>query len=312
MKERSANLVPFRMFGIPEQDFEKSKVAFLFVPYDATTTWKPGSREGPKAILDASMCIDEIWGEEEWHPIVEDKFLYTFEGQVSKYGGSTREHLTSFRNFIWENIGKYGKIPFLIGGEHSLSYPNICAVYNNCNDFSILHFDAHPDLRDSYDGDYYSHSTPMRRSFELGHKVSLTSVGIRSIDRDVQRYIANQRKYNNQEKSLNIFGPRGFNLREVEYTLKENVYITVDLDVLDSMSAVGTPQPDGMNSEEVAQLLQYVITRHNIIGMDVVELSPVANLNAPNALAAKLIWKMVESLYFSMQKEERDGKNKTR
>lgn len=295
-----AEVITLRFCGVPEQDFEKAKVCFILVPYDATTTYKGGAREGPLAILQASLQLDEPGGEEEWHPAVRDKFFYTFEHFVVPHGSSTIEHLGSLSEFIFNEVVSKDKLPFLLGGEHSLAFSNIKAVHRKTKNFSILHFDAHPDLRSSYGGDPYSHSSAMRRSLELGPKISLTSVGIRSVDRDVRKYIAERTTKNTTTKSLNIFYAPEVPVEKIDKTLKENVYITFDLDVFDHsiMPSCGTPQPGGLQWYPVVELLEYVIKRHTIIGVDVVELAPIPGIVAPDFAAAKLVWEIVEALYY--------------
>ena len=299
-----AEVVPLRFCGMPEQDFARAAVALIPAPYDATTTYKSGSREGPLAILTASMQLDEPWGETEWHPAVAEQFFYTFEHALSFYGGSTKEHLASLSRFINEDVVAKNKVPFLIGGEHSLTFASVAALYEKHGDFSILDFDAHPDLRPDYHGDPYSHSAVMRRCFELGDTVSLTEVGIRSVDRDVRKYIAAEEKKNTREKSLNIFYAPEVPVEKIAATLKKKVYISIDLDVFDHafMPAVGTPQPGGLGWYQVVGLLKYVIARHDVIGMDVVELAPIPGIVAPDFAAAKLIWKMIEMLYLRGKK----------
>lgn len=295
-----AEVVPLRFAGTPEQDFKKARIILIPVGYDATTTFKSGSREGPMAILQASMQLDEPWGDyEPWHPMVREKFFYTFEHNISLAGGSTKEHLDSLSAFALKEVVSKGKIPFILGGEHSLAYATIKAVHEKEKDFSILHFDAHTDLRPDYHGDIYSHSAVLRRSFELGPKVSLTSVGIRSVDRDVKKFIAEQEKKNTAEKSLNMFYAPDLPEEKIEKTLKPNVYITFDLDVFDHsvMPALGTPQPGGLDWYPVLSLLEYVISRHTIIGMDVVELAPIPGMVASDFAAAKLVWRMIEMVY---------------
>lgn len=294
-----AEVVPLRFCGMPEQDFKRSKIALIPAPYDATTTYKSGSREGPMAILTASMQLDEPWGETEWHPAVAEQFFYTFEHALSFYGGSTKEHLASLEKFIAEDVVAEGKMPFLIGGEHSLTYAAVAALHERHGDFSILDFDAHPDLRPDYHGDPYSHSAVMRRCRELGDKVSLTEVGIRSVDRDVRKYIAAEEKKNTATKSLNIFYAPEVPVEKIDATLKKKVYISIDLDVFDHsvMPAVGTPQPGGLGWYQIVGLLEHVIARHEIIGMDVVEFAPLPGIVAPDFAAAKLIWKMIEGVY---------------
>lgn len=297
-----AEVIPLRFAGVPEQDFERARVVLLPAPYDATTTYRSGSREGPMAILLASMQLDEPWGESEWHPAVEERFFYTFEHALSFHGGSPEEQLASLSRFIAEDVVARDKIPFLIGGEHSLTFASVAALYEKHHDFSILHLDAHPDLRPDYHGDRYSHASVMRRSYELGDKISLTEVGIRSVDRDVATYIAAESKKNTPAKSLNVFYAPEVPVERIEKTLKKKAYITVDLDVFDHsvMPAVGTPQPGGLGWYQVVGLLERVIARHEIIGMDVVELAPIPGMVAPDFTAAKLVWKMIEAAYNKM------------
>lgn len=295
-----AAVIPLRFCGIPKQDFTKAKFVFIPVPYDATTSYKAGTRDGPMAILLASFQgLDEPWGEDEWHPAIDDQFFYTVEGLLMPHGSSTKEHLDSVYQFIKKEVVAKNKIPFLLGGEHSLTYPAAKAVFDKEKDFSILHFDAHTDLRDAYGGDPYSHACVLRRSFELGPKISLTSVGIRSADRDIRRYIEKTVQKNTKQKSLNMFYAPEVPIEEIDTTLKKKVYITFDLDAFDSslMPAVGTPQPGGLNWYQATGLLDYVIKRHEIIGMDIVELAPIPGSVASEFLAAKLAWKMVEGVY---------------
>ena len=323
--------MPFTFCGITEQNFEKAKIVFIPIQYDATTSYKAGTRAGPLAILLASsQGLDEPWGESEWHPAVDDQFFYTIEGLLMPYGSSTKEHLDSVYQFIKKEVVAKNKIPFLLGGEHSLTFPAVKAVFDKNKDFSILHFDAHTDLRDFYGGDPYSHACVLRRSFELGPKVSLTSVGVRSADRDVRGYIKKTVEKNTKQKSLNMFYvpleiPRRETARadaagvlsltgralempveEIEKTLKPKVYITFDLDAFDSslMPAVGTPQPGGLDWYQATGLLDYVIKRHEIIGMDIVELAPISGQVASEFLAAKLAWKMVEGVYEKSSKRK--------
>jgi agmatinase len=294
-----AEVSTLRFCAVPEQSFEKARVCFIPVPYDATTTYKSGSRDGALAILLASMQLDEPWGESEWHPAVQEQFFYTFEHLVTPHGSSAKEHMESLSEFIHKEVVAHGKIPFILGGEHTLSFASIKALYEGIKDFSILHFDAHPDLRASYAGEPFSHSAVMRRCLELGQKVSITSVGIRSVDRDTKKYIEDRTKKNSKQKSLNIFYAPDVPVKKIDETLKENVYITFDLDAFDHsvMPAVGTPQPGGLQWYPVIELLEHVIKNHNIIGADVVELSPIPGMIAPDFMAAKLVWKMTEMLY---------------
>ncbi len=294
--------------GVPSQDFEKAKVVLIPVPYDATTTYRPGARDGPDAIFDASRQLDEFWGEDRWHPMAEQGFIYTLEETYPR-GGSTLQHLNSVMQTIIVEVVSRDKIPFMLGGDHSLSYSAVFAVHTRYQDFSILHFDAHPDLRNSYQGNLYSHACVMRRCYELSD-VSLTSVGIRSIDCDTADYIADTVLKNTPRKSLNLFYAdqirrHGVPFGEILSMLKPKVYITIDLDAFDPsiMPAVGTPQPAGLGWEHVIDLLSMVFKYRTVIGMDVVELAPIPGIVYPNVTAAKLVWHMLEMFYTSGQQE---------
>ena len=290
--------------GVPSQDFKKARVVLIPVSYDATTSYRPGARDGPAAILAASAQLDEPWGEEQMHRIVEEEFFYTAPDLCPR-GSSFQELLDDVaRNIVFAEAISRRKIPFLLGGEHSLTYSAMCAFYLVHQNFSILHFDAHPDLRDAYMGNRYSHACVMRRCFERGPNISLTSVGIRSVDCDTSRFISQTMARNTKEKSLHIFYAdaileRGMPSAEVLGTLKNKVYITIDLDVLDPsvMPAVGTPQPDGLTLREVLKLLAVVFKNRIVIGMDVVELAPIPGVVYPNVTAAKLVWRLIEMCY---------------
>lgn len=290
------------------QDFKKAGVVLIPVAYEATTSFMAGTKHGPMAILHASRQLDELWGEERWHPVMENYFIYTLD-EIIPQGASTKKKLEDVaKHSTWHDILLYDKIPFLLGGEHSLTYACVKALYKKYQDFSILHFDAHPDFRDSLDGDSYSHACPMRRCWELGPKVSITSVGIRSSDRDMFQYIREVQSKNTDKKSLNYFYAEsiwrsGMPIAEINRTLKEKVYITFDFDAFDPsvMPSVGTPQPGGLHWYPVADLLRFVIQHHTIIGMDVVEFMPIPGMLYPDVTAAKLVWHMIEALYEKMQ-----------
>jgi len=182
-----------------------------------------------------------------------------------------------------------GKFPLILGGEHSITPAVVGAVAATFPGLSILQIDAHADLRESYMGTPHNHACAIRRTLEFG---PTTQVGIRSLSAEEAAAVPSLR--------TTIF--YDYNMREdpnwmdrVVDSLTDTVYITIDVDGLDPgiMPATGTPEPGGLSWYEALALLRKVIERRNVVGCDVVELSPIAGNIAPNFLCAKLIYKIL-------------------
>jgi len=200
---------------------------------------------------------------------------------------SHEKALESLSGYISQKILKNNKFPLVLGGEHSLSYAVVKALKNKYKNLSVLHFDAHHDLIDNYEGNKFSHACVMRRIHELG--VPFVSLGVRNKNFAVEEFIKANRL-------SNIYRAPG--LPPVEKVLKglsKNVYLTFDLDAFDPslMPSVGTPEPGGVFWPEVIDFLEKICQKVNLVGADVVELCPIPGLEAPNFLAAKLIYHIV-------------------
>ena len=185
------------------------------------------------------------------------------------------------------------KYTVVIGGEHTVSLGTIKAHVEYFDNISILHLDAHSDMRDIYEGTTYSHACVMARAKELTDQI--VSVGIRSMDSSELEHINNKNIF----YASDIRKSKSW-INNVTKKLSENVYITIDLDVFDPsiMPSTGTPEPGGLDWYDVIGLLESVSKKKNIVGFDVVELCPSKNNVAPDFLAAKLIYKLL-SLRFS-------------
>lgn len=286
MKNLNAQNRNFNFGGIENQNFKKAKVIILPVPYEATTSYIKGTQQGPQAIVKASYQLDEIWGEKILPKINKEKLIYT--KKELNLSGPPPKALDQLIKYL-EGILNRRKIPFLLGGEHTITLAGVKVSKKKFKNLSVLQLDAHPDLRDQYQGEKFSHACVMRRVEELG--VPITAVGIRSVDGDVADYI-------NRKKIKNIFYAPRIPVQKILKTLSKNVYLTVDLDVFDSsiMPSVGTPQPGGLGWYEVLDLIEKVAKTKNIVGVDVVELCPISSLTAPDFLAAKLVYKIIEFL----------------
>lgn len=279
---------PDNFGGLPKaySTYKHSKVVVLPVPFDRTSSWLKGSDKGPKAIIHASHYME----------------LYDIEtgSEVYKSGIHTsapvRERTSAgMVKAVHERVRKYlrdDKFTVMLGGEHTVSLGAITAHLDRFGDMSILHLDAHSDMRDSFHGDRLSHACVMARVREYTDRI--VSVGIRSMDASELKNI----------KAKNIFYASSIRhspgwISRVIRRLSKNVYISLDLDVFDPslMPSTGTPEPGGMGWYEMLDLLEAVSARKNIVGFDVVELCPAIN-KFPDFLAAKLIYKLL-SLRFS-------------
>lgn len=273
---------PYNLFGLESQDYVSAKVVVLPVPYDSTASYKAGAREGPHAIIQASRNI-ELYSEE----------LGT---DISKIGIYTLDELEPDVNSAEGMVNRIekevsillndSKIPLLLGGDHSISIGAFRAVGKAEKNFSILHFDAHSDSREEYMGSRYSHACVAARARELSK--NCYSVGVRSIDEDSANIYRKEILYMADMKKLGIQKTADTIVRN---TLK-NVYLTIDLDVLDPsiMPSTGTPEPDGMDFGTLTGILKAVLGKKKLLGMDMTELCPIPGMAAPDYTAAKLAY----------------------
>ena len=273
-------------------DYKNSKIVLLPVPFEDTTSYGKGTAEGPKAILDAShyveffdeelnreLCFEKGNGICSLHPV-------EFKGKKGKKA----------LDLIYENVKKHidnKKFVVTLGGEHSISTAPIKAHYDSYKNLSILHFDAHSDLREEYEGSKYSHASFAARVAEF--TTDITQVGIRAQCKAEHDFI--------KEKKIKTFyayeirgGKHCFDwIKKIVDSLKENVYITFDVDYFDPsiMPSTGTPEPNGFFWDETMKLLKMTGEKKNVVGFDVVELSPVKENHFPDFMTAKLIYKML-------------------
>jgi len=271
------------LFGIEKQDYDSAKVAVLPVPYDATTTYKTGSREGPDAIINASRNI-ELYSYELGADISE-LGIYTLPAMSPDL--SSPENMT---DSVKKEVGiilQDNKVPLLLGGEHTITIGALKAFKEHKKELSILHFDAHSDSRNELFGSKYMHATVISRAREL--YPDIFQVGVRSIDAD-------SAKKADSQKTLFMRDIHRIGLNEIIASILDmapgDIYVTIDLDVLDpgEMPSVGNPEPDGLRFHELMRIIEGVGERKRLVGLDVTELCPIPYLHAPDYLAAKLIY----------------------
>lgn len=279
-----ANDLPYNFGGLSARysNYRNSKIAVLPVPFDKTSSWIKGSDKGPDAIINASRNIElyDIETDSE----VYKKGIHTAKA-VKAVNGRTLAAKVQKQVSTLLNDDKFVVV---LGGEHTVSLGTIQAHSACFKDISILHLDAHSDMRDSYEGDKFSHACIMARVKEI--TPDIISVGIRSTDTSE---LKNINKKNTFYASY-IHHSKDW-IKKVVKKLSGNVYISIDLDVFDSsiMPSTGTPEPGGLGWYDVLDLLESVSKHRNVIGFDVVELCPTKHNMAPDFLAAKLIYKLL-------------------
>jgi len=267
------------------RDPESAKVLIVPIPYDATTTYIPGTRAGPGAILRASQQL-ELFDDETGTEVfrIGIATLEEMEPEVS-----SPETMVSKVQSVGETILTAGLFPLVLGGEHLMSLGMIQAAASRMDHLSILQLDAHGDLRESYQGTEHSNACVMRLASRYGQ---LVPVGVRSLSAEEYSWAAEQELpvfY-----AADLYKRSDWQVRALEQ-LGPNVYITIDLDVFDPacMPAVGTPEPGGLYWYEVLELLRLVCRSRNVVGADIMELCPLPGNVAPNFFAAKLAYKLL-------------------
>lgn len=262
--------------------YENARIVILPVPYDGTSTWLKGADKGPQAILEASANM-------ELYDIETDSEVYT-QGIATLEAVTEDQSPEAMSDAVEKQVDAIlmdKKFPVLLGGEHSVSIGSIRAFAKHYENFSVLQLDAHSDMRDNYEGSDHNHACVMARAKEMA---TVAQVGIRSSCIEEKHNIDPDRIfYAHEIKESSTW------MYDVSERLNDNVYITIDLDVFDPayMPSTGTPEPDGLTYREVINFLKLINERHNIIGLDIVELCPNEMNKAPDFLASKLIYQLL-------------------
>lgn len=281
-------MTPDNFLGLDARssDYRSARFAVLPIPYDATTSYAVGTRDGPRAVITASQQVelyDEELRRESYRAGVHT--LDPVEPDVSGPEATNTAILAAARKPVRD-----GKFLIGLGGEHSVSYGLIKAVQSKYSKLSVLQLDAHADLRDSYQGSPFSHACIMRRVHDL--KIPAVAVGIRNYSQDEARFIAKTKKP--------IISAR--DCRETDdwidralAGLTDNVYLTIDIDGFDPAYApgTGTPEPGGLDWYQVADLLFELFKRKRVVAADLVEVRPIPPNTVTEFLAAKLLYRLI-------------------
>ena len=279
--------------GIDNKFSFKEKVVVVPFGLEKTVSYGGGTKNGPKEIIRASHQV-ELYDEElncEPYKKIGIKTLKPF-----KIDKNIKKALNKVSK-INENILKKGIFPLTLGGEHSITPGCIAPFAKKYKNLCILHFDAHADLRDSYNGEKYSHASAIRRCLD-NKNISLISFGIRNISKSEIQYLKKN------SKRIKIFwakDKKNWNLNSFKKLVKnKKVYLTFDVDGLDSsiMPATGTPEPGGLLWDETLEIIKIAMKNSNVVGADINELAPIKGFNSYNFLVAKLAYKILSYKFF--------------
>jgi len=269
-------------------DFSNSSVVIIPIPYDGTASYKSGARHGPGAIINSSKEL-ETYDIEMKKDISETGIFTTPE--ISPLANGPKDMIMKIKTTI-DNLKLKNQIAGIIGGDHSVTIGSVQSAIKRFPDLSILYLDAHADLRNTYMGTKWGHASVARR---LKTICKVIQIGVRSISSEEIDFISKSKS----ENEIFFWKQRKSNLEEnLKVALKQlsqQVYISIDLDVLDPsiMSAVGNPEPGGMSWEEINLIIKETARNHTIVGFDVTELSPNEGPESCSFTAAKLIYKLV-------------------
>jgi agmatinase len=280
--------------GIPESyaSSEKANVVLIPVPYDGTSTWQKGADKGPDAFLEAAENM-------ELYDIETDSEVYK-EGIYLAESVTENESPEAMVEAVHQVTKKYinkNKFVTVFGGEHSVSIGTIRA-FNECfHNLTVLHIDAHADLRKEYEGSSCNHACAV---YEASQSANLVQVGIRSMDVIEKTSMDPDKTFFAHSMVTDDF----WMVNAIDQ-MTENVFITFDLDAFDPSicPSTGTPEPGGLLWYETLDFLKKVFSERNVVGFDIVELCPNPNEKSSDFLAAKLYYKML-TYKFNLELEE--------
>ena len=262
----------------------------IVVPFglEKTVSYGGGTKNGPKEIIKASHQVELFDEELNKEPYREIGIKTIKPFVIKKKISDALDQLSA----INKEILSKNKFPMIFGGEHSITPGSIKPFVKKYNQITLLHFDAHADLRESYQGEKFSHASAIKRCLDF-ENVNVVSFGIRNLSQLEMDF------YNDNRNRIEIFwgkDKKNWDLSKLDKLFKDKtVYITFDVDGFDAsiMPATGTPEPGGLLWEDVLPIIKEVCKISNIVGADINELAPIKNFDSYNFLVAKLAYKIL-------------------
>lgn len=267
-----------------DNEYKESQIVIFGAPFDGTTSYRPGTRFAASAMRNESIGI-------ETYSPYQDRDLEDYNifdgGDLEFVFGNPAKNIAIIKEYV-AGLLKDNKIPAMIGGEHLVTLGAVQAVAEKYNDLHIIHFDAHADLRDDYLGEKLSHATVIHRVWDIVGDNKIFQFGIRSGEKGEFEFAKNHTYMNKFDMKT---------LDEVIAKLKNKpVYITIDLDVLDSsvFPGTGTPEAGGITFKELMNAIMLFQNLENIVAFDINELSPMLDASgASTACACKVLREML-------------------
>ncbi|MCF8466849.1 MAG: agmatinase [Sneathiella sp.] len=278
--------------GLPAEEavsYEEAKAVVIPFGLEGSVSYGGGTAKGPAAMIEASHQV-ELFDEDLWREPFRDFGVVTVRDQPVD-GTNIKAAIDDLAALTGKAL-KDGKFPIVFGGEHSITPGAVRPFLEKYEDLIILHFDAHADLRDGYEGEHYSHAAAIRRV--LDHPtVPIVSVGIRNISAGEIPFL----EANRHRITIHWGKDReSWRVEEIVAPLKGRpIYLTFDLDGLDGsvMPATGTPEPGGLFWNDAINIIKAATNAGTVVGADINELAPIEGFHAPNFLAAKLAYKIL-------------------
>ncbi len=281
----SNNYPDFLSSEIQGQTAENSRFHIIPVPYEKSVSFGEGTINGPKEILKASLQLETYDGFST--PCTEG----IFTAKPVDCSLNPEKVISNIKDAVNKSLEyKRGKIPIILGGEHTVSNGAIQALHESNSDFGIVQFDAHADLRDEYEGSKWSHACVMKRALDLG--IPMFQIGVRAISKDEVKVRKDNSDLISYIDAYTIASTGIPNENILPENFPKNIYISFDVDGLDPsiMPATGTPVPGGLTWYQSLELLKRVAAEKNVIGADFVELAPIENFHAWDFTIAQLIY----------------------
>ncbi|OGE81248.1 MAG: agmatinase [Candidatus Doudnabacteria bacterium RIFCSPHIGHO2_12_FULL_48_11] len=269
-------------------DYKSSEAMIVPFGFEGTVTFGHGAANGPRGLIEASYQVESFDDE-----LLDDYFnrVKIWTCDQPRLPADPMEACALLKNLILQ-LYSDNKFPIVIGGEHGISYGFAQAINEKFKDVSVLVFDAHMDLHDRSSGRDFSHAAWLKYSLDLPNLRKATLVGIRNFNKNEYEF------WQNNPDRVKVFlakDRKSWRAEEIASSLGENVYISFDIDCFDMsmIPSTGTPEPGGPMWDDILPIIRTVCAKKNIVGMDLVELSPFKGLPGPDFMAAKLLMKMI-------------------
>ncbi|MCB2228791.1 MAG: agmatinase [Desulfarculaceae bacterium] len=276
--------------GVKQPRIEDCRAAIIPAPLEVTVTYGEGAAQGPLAIISASANM-ELY-DEVLDAVPMDHGIYTHSRVETS--GALDISLARIKEAVTDELDN-GRLPVVLGGEHTVTVGALRALVDHYGPtFTVLVLDAHLDMRDQYEGAKLSHATVSRRALDMG--LDVRWVGARSCSEGEAVFIKEhglKPMWAHQVHADPLWVDRALE------GLSGPVYISLDVDGLDAslMPATGTPEPGGLDFVQVSNWLEAVCARHEVLGLDMVELAPLAGMTAPDFTAARLLYRALGLIF---------------